>query len=235
MNPKKRLTLRAGLLALPMTVVMTTAVMAGGPLVMPGLDFSGDPPRVLDPPPKPKQVISAVTPGQPDPFIAGGVGVGKDVALYHTSGIGPAALNTTAAAGTPERYIDPAQFPDGVLPEGVTLTEAQAMNVFARIEDNLEAQGLGMEDVITLRVFTDAPPGAERLDFAGLNRGYRQFFANVNLQTGELIPQSVGTAAPKAPLVENAVRPSRTALEVANLPVLGWLVEVEAVARYPSR
>ncbi len=67
------------------------------------------------------------------------------------------------------------------------------------------------------------------------NRAYRQDFANVNLQTGDVIPQPLGTAAPAAPLVENAVRPSRPALEVADLPVVGWLVEVEAVAKYPSR
>jgi enamine deaminase RidA (YjgF/YER057c/UK114 family) len=33
-------------------------------------------------------------------------------------------------------------------------------------------------------------------------------------------------------VVVNPVRPSRTAIEVASLPGPGWLVEIEAVARY---
>lgn len=229
----KRTSLRAVLLAVPIAALMTTAVTAG-PDVVPGLDFSKSPPKEAEPPPKRSQVISAVPPGEADPFIAGGVGIGRDVDLYNSSGTGPGALNTAAPAGTPERYIDPAQFPGGTLPPGVTVTEAQALNAFARITENLRAQGLSVRDVITLRIYTDAPPGADRLDFAGLNRAYRQYFANVDLETGAVIKQPTGTGVPKRPRVVNAVRPSRTALEVANLPSLGWLVEVEAVARYPK-
>ena len=65
--------------------------------------------------------------------------------------------------------------------------------------------------MITLRVFLDNPPGAPTMDFAGFNRAYRQFFANVNLHTGAVIPQRRGTADPAPPLVVNPVRPSRTA------------------------
>lgn len=233
MYSKKRIILPAVLLALPIAAVLTAGVVAGGSSVVPGLDFSKDPPREAYPPPKKRQVISAVPPGEADPFIAAGVGVGRDVDLYNSSGTGPGGLNTSAPSGSPERFIDTEQFPGGSLPEGVTITEAQALNVFARIEDNLEAQGLSVRDVITLRIYTDAPPGAERLDFAGLNRAYRQYFANVDLETGEVIAQPTGTGTPTEPRERNVVRPSRTALEVANLPVPGWLVEVEAVARYP--
>lgn len=232
MHQKRRLTVRATLLAVPLAAVMATGVVAAGPGAVPGLDFTDDPPRAATPPPKGKEVISAVPAGVADPFIAGGVGVGRDVAMYFSSGIGPAARNTAAPAGTPERYIDTEQFPGGVLPPGVTLTEAQALNVLARIQENLHAQGLSVRDVMSLRIFTDAPPGAERLDFSGLNRAYRQYFANVNLVTGATIPQPTGSGAPAAPRIVNAVRPSRTALEVANLPVAGWLVEIEAVASY---
>jgi enamine deaminase RidA (YjgF/YER057c/UK114 family) len=121
-----------------------------------------------------------------------------------------------------------------VLSPGVTITEAQAMNALARIQDNLASVGLTMRDVLTLRVFMDNAPGAPTMDFAGFNRGYRQFFANVNLHTGAVIPQRRGTGEPAPPLVINPVRPSRTALEVAGLPVAGWLVEIEAVAKRPS-
>lgn len=231
---RTRTTVRALLLALPIAALMTAGV-AANPDILPGLDFSKDPPEEAEPPPKRNQVISAVPADTADPFIANGVGVGRGVDLYSSSGTGPGGLNTAAPTGTPERYIDPAQFPDGELPDGVTITEAQALNAFQRIAENLRAQGLSVRDVITLRLYTDAPPGAERLDFAGLNRAYRQYFANVDLETGEAIAQPTGTAAPRRPRVVNAVRPSRTALEVANLPVQGWLVEVEAVARYPAR
>ena len=81
----------------------------------------------------------------------------------------------------------------------------------------------------------DNAPGAPTMDFAGFNRAYRQFFANVNLHTGAVLPQRRGTGEPAPPLVVNPVRPSRTALEVAGLPVAGWLVEIEAVAKRPVR
>ena len=68
-----------------------------------------------------------------------------------------------------------------------------------------------MRDVITLRVFLDNAPGAPTMDFAGFNRAYRQFFANVNLHTGSGLPSRRGTGAPAPPLVVNPVRPSRTA------------------------
>ena len=136
--------------------------------------------------------------------------------------------------GSPERFIDPAHFPGGVLTAGVTITEAQAMNALARIQDNLATVGLTMRDVITLRVFLDNAPGAPAMDVNGFNRAYRQFFANVNLHTGATLLQPRGTGTPAAPLIVNPVRPSRTVVEVASLPIPPWLVEVEAVAKRPA-
>lgn len=106
--------------------------------------------------------------------------------------------------------------------------------MLARIRENLEARGLSLDNVVTMRVFLDNVPGTDRADYAGWNRAYRQFFANTNLDTGdtELVP--LGTAAPAAPLIRNAARPSRFALEVASLPVAGWLVEVEVDAVFPA-
>lgn len=106
------------------------------------------------------------------------------------------------------------------------------MNALGRIQANLADAGLGLRDVITLRVYLDNAPGQERMDFAGFNGAYRRFFANVNLQTGEAVLQRRGTGEPAPPVLVNPVRPSRTALEVASLPVAGWLVEIEAVARF---
>ena len=224
---------RVVVLACAFVLVFACGVVASQRLA-PGWDFSKFPPRQASPPTKSDQAIHNVDVSVPDPFIANGVSVGDDVELYYSSGIGPAPLNTAAPVGTPERFIDPGHFPAGALSAGVTITEAQGMNALARIQDNLASVGLTMRDVLTLRVFMDNAPGAPTMDFAGFNRAYRQFFANVNLHTGAVIPQRRGTADPAPPLVVNPVRPSRTALEVAGLPVAGWLVEIEAVAKRPS-
>ncbi len=168
----------------------------------------------------------------PNPLIASGVGIGRNVAIYKTSGLGPAGTNLAAAPGTPERFIDPTQFPGGELHGGVTLTEAQGMHVLSLIEENLAGVGLGLDDVITMRVFLDNAPGADVADYAGWNRAYRQFFANTDRVTGRAVPVPMGTSAPKRPLVVNPARPSRFTLEVASLPVQGWLVEVEVDAAY---
>ncbi|WP_433272993.1 Rid family hydrolase [Pseudonocardia xinjiangensis] len=186
--------------------------------------------------PAPPEVVSqaVLEPGQDNPMIAQGVALGAGAALYKTSGLGPTQLNAAAADGTPESFIDTDQFTGGTLPAGVTITEAQGMNVLRNIRENLEAQGLTLENVTTMRVFLDNAPGSDRADYAGWNRAYRQFFANTNLASGdtELVP--LGTAAPAAPLVRNPARPSRFALEVQSLPVAGWLVEVEVDAVFPA-
>ncbi|MGC0365759.1 enamine deaminase RidA (YjgF/YER057c/UK114 family) [Rhodococcus sp. 27YEA15] len=177
-----------------------------------------------------KSVLEA---GQANPMIAQGVSIGSNAAIYKTSGIGPTASNKAAPEGSPESYIG-GRFAGGVLPAGVTVTEAQGLNVLEKIRDNLEAQGLTLEDVVTMRVFLDNAPGSDKADYAGWNRAYRQFFANTNLDTGdtELVP--LGTAEPGAPIERNSARPTRFALEVAGLPVPGWLVEVEVDAVYPA-
>lgn len=211
-------------------LVTAGAALGQGVRLAPGWDFGGDTPRQAAPPPKPDQVIANLPTDQATPLIANGVSVGKHVELYFSSGIGPAARNTGAPAGSPERYLDPAQLPGG-LTGGVTITEAQGLNALARIKENLESVGLGVGDVISMRVFLDNPPGAGAADFNGWNRAYRQFFANTNLTTGETLAVPLGSGTPGPPMVVNAVRPSRTALEVGSLPVAGWLVEIEVVAQ----
>lgn len=163
-------------------------------------------------------------------MIAQGVEIDGAATVYKTSGLGPSALNEDAPEGSPESYIDTDQFSGGTLPDGVTVTEAQGIGVLKKIRDNLEDQGYSLEDVVTMRVFLDNAPGADVADFAGWNRAYRQFFANTNLDTDETELVPMGTAEPAAPIERNSARPSRFALEVATLPVQGWLVEVEVDA-----
>lgn len=177
----------------------------------------------------------------PDPFLANGVGTGKDVAVYTASGTGPAALNPLAPAGTPARYIDyavlaqihPTFTPSdadkaaGLLPAGVTITEAQGLNAMARVRENLESAGLSLRNLTFMRIYVDNVPPAATADYAGWNRAYRKFVANVDRATGDPLPAY-------APVVyENPTRPARSNVEVATLPVTGWLVEIEVIAAYP--
>ncbi|WP_395107028.1 Rid family hydrolase [Actinomadura sp. SCN-SB] len=180
-------------------------------------------------PPKPTEVRPALPAGQSNPSIAEGVAVGSAVATYTASGIGPTAANPSAPAGAPERYVD---FPGGTLPPGVTLTEAQAINALKAIGENLKAQGLTHRDVISMRAYLSNPPGADVADFAGWNRAYRQFYANTDLVTGKVVDVPLGSAPPAKPMLVNPARPARVTIEIENLPVNGWLVEVEVVAAF---
>ncbi|MFD4183102.1 Rid family hydrolase [Rhodococcus sp. NPDC058514] len=177
---------------------------------------------------------SVLEPGEANPMIAQGVTIAGGSAVYKTSGLGPSAMNKAAPEGSPESYIDTAQFSGGALPPGVSVTEAQGIGVLKKIRENLEAQGLTLGDVTTMRVFLDNAPGTDRADYAGWNRAYRQFFANTNLDTGDTELVAMGTGEPAAPLERNGARPTRFALEVGSLPVPGWLVEVEVDAVYPA-
>ncbi|WP_063736553.1 Rid family hydrolase [Streptomyces sp. RTd22] len=179
-----------------------------------------------------KEVRVMLPEAQSDPAIATGVATGGEVAIYQSSGLGPTALTPSAPAGSPELYTDPALTHGAT---GVTVTEAQALVVLRNIKTNLKAAGLTLADVITMKCYLMKPPGAETADYAGWNRAYRQYFANIDLTSKEVVPVPMGTSAPKAPLVANKARPARATMEVASLAVKGWMVEVEVTAAYKAR
>ncbi len=88
--------------------------------------------------------------------------------------------------------------------------EQQTVNTFSRFKETLESQGWSMSDIVQVRAFAVA--GEDGLDFAGFNAGYAQFF---------------GTE-------ENPHKPVRSFVEIADLVVDGWLVEIEIrAARMP--
>ncbi|MCG8413663.1 MAG: Rid family hydrolase [Pseudomonadales bacterium] len=88
--------------------------------------------------------------------------------------------------------------------------EQQTVNTFSRFKETLESQGWSMGDIVQVRAFAVA--GEDGLDFAGFNAGYAQFF---------------GTD-------ENPNKPVRSFVEIADLVVDGWLVEIEIrAARMP--
>lgn len=89
--------------------------------------------------------------------------------------------------------------------------EQQTVNTFSRFKETLEAQGWSMSDIVQVRAFAVAGP--DGLDFAGFNAGYAQFF---------------GTA-------DNPEKPVRSFVEINDLVVDGWLVEIEIrAARMPD-
>lgn len=88
----------------------------------------------------------------------------------------------------------------------------QTINTFERFKQTLESQGWSMADIVQVRAFAVAGDDGE-LDFAGFNEGYAQFF---------------GTA-------DNPNKPVRSFVEIADLVVDGWLVEIEIrAARMPD-
>lgn len=122
------------------------------------------------------------------------VSVPASASLIFISGTLPDVANPDAPAGTPAAYGN---------------TEVQTVSVFNKLRSILRQQDLDLGDIVQLRVFllgTEETGG--RLDFAGLQAGYTQFF---------------GTEA-------QPNKPARTALQVAGLPLPGALIEVEAVA-----
>ena len=131
--------------------------------------------------------------GVPDFPISASVEVPAGSRLVYVSGTVPEAIDASAPQGSVQRYGD---------------TAAQTRSVLRRIEAQLREHGLGLGDVVMMRVFLVAPPGQEAMDFAGMMSAYREFF---------------GTEA-------QPNRPARSTMEVAGLVDPGWLVEIEVTA-----
>ena len=125
--------------------------------------------------------------------ISTSVSVPADSRLVYISGTVPDAIDPNAVEGSGARFGD---------------TEAQTRSVLRKVEASLKEQGLGLGDVVMMRVFLVAPPGQQQMDFAGMMRGYRAYF---------------GT--PSQPN-----KPARSTMQVAGLVDPGWLVEIEVTA-----
>lgn len=88
-------------------------------------------------------------------------------------------------------------------------TQSQADNAFTKIQTLLKEQGLGMGDIVMMRVYMAADPAMDnKLDFAGMNTAYAKFF---------------GTP-------EQPNKPARSTVQVAALVAAGALLEVEVQA-----
>ena len=133
--------------------------------------------------------IQPTTPGG----IASGVWVGD---MFHLSGQLPTPVTPAdTGKGTAAVYGN---------------TQAQAETVFSKIAGLLQEQGLGMGDVVMMRVFMVPPDPATgaKADFAGMNAAYNKFF---------------GTA-------DQPNKPARSTVQVAALVAAGAYLEVEVQA-----
>lgn len=135
----------------------------------------------------PKRIVADGSP------IATTVSVPANARIVYVSGTVPDAVDKAAPEGSLTRFGD---------------TETQTRSVLAKLEAALKAQGLGLGDVVMMRVFLVAPQGQRQMDFAGMMRAYRERF---------------GTAA-------QPNKPARSTMQVAGLVDPGWLVEIEATA-----
>ena len=118
----------------------------------------------------------------------------------------PAGTETLMLSGQLPSPIDPAKR-DGIEAYGDTRT--QTVSTFRRIEASLRKLGYTMSDVVKLTVFLVGDPKLNgRMDFAGFNAGYREFF---------------GTK-------ENPNLVARSTVQVAGLVSPNFLVEIEATA-----
>jgi enamine deaminase RidA (YjgF/YER057c/UK114 family) len=126
--------------------------------------------------------------------ISSAVTVKAGVDTYFLSGALAPVINKDAPKGSVAAFGD---------------TETQTVGALNAIKGTLARLGLTMGDVVKMTVFLVGDPAKEnKMDFAGMMVGYKQFF---------------GTA-------EQPNKPSRSAVQVTALAAPGALVEIEVIA-----
>jgi enamine deaminase RidA (YjgF/YER057c/UK114 family) len=171
-------------------------LLVAGPTVAPGQE----PTPAATPTPAPiPEAITFMPAAAANSPISAAVAVPAGQTLLLTSGTVPPVADEKAPAGSPDRFGD---------------TKTQAIGALRNIESQLKKAGLGLKDVIYLRVYITADKTKGwHFDYPGWFEAYGQFF---------------GTA-------ENPVKPARSTVGVASLVNPDWLVEIEAVAAYPNK
>lgn len=128
-------------------------------------------------------------------------------AIILSGAIVPAGAEIFSLSGQLASPTDPSKPVTG--PESFGDTKTQTISIFNKIKAILEKQGYKMSDVFKLTVFVAAAPdNGGKMDFAGFNEGYKQFF---------------GTA-------ENPNLVARSTVQVAALAGPNFLIEIEATA-----
>ena len=120
--------------------------------------------------------------------------VPQNAEIFHLSGQLASPIDASKPATSVEAFGD---------------TKTQTISIMNKIKTILAAQGYAMSDVFKMTVFVTAAPGMDgKMDFAGFNAGYRQFF---------------GTP-------ENPNKVARSTVQVAALAGPNFLIEIEATA-----
>ena len=140
----------------------------------------------------------------PPSIILQSVTVPAGSTMLYLSGQVPLPIDTTLRTPTDQRTA--ADYGD---------TKTQTISTLHKVRRILESRGYTMRDVIKMTVYLVGDPKlGGRMDFAGMNEAFRQFFGSA----------------------DNPDTVARTTVQVAALAGPGLLVEIEAVAaRAPSR
>ncbi len=87
-------------------------------------------------------------------------------------------------------------------------TKTQTISTLTKIKAILESKGYTMADLVKLTLFVAADPKTGKMDFAGANEGFKQFFNTT----------------------DNPTTVARSAFQVAALAGPYYLIEIEAIA-----
>jgi enamine deaminase RidA (YjgF/YER057c/UK114 family) len=141
-----------------------------------------------------QKVVRLPLPDGNDFPISSAVTVKAGVDTYFLSGALAPVINKDAPKGSVAAYGD---------------TETQTVGALTSIKTTLARLGLSMGDVVKMTIFLVGDPAKDnKMDFAGMMAGYKQFFATADQPN----------------------KPSRSAVQVAALAAPGALVEIEVVA-----
>jgi len=141
-----------------------------------------------------QKVVRLPLPDGNDFPISSAVTVKAGVDTYFLSGALAPVISKDAPKGSVAAYGD---------------TETQTVGALNSIKTTLARLGLTMGDVVKMTIFLVGDPSKDnKMDFAGMMAGYKQFFATA----------------------EQPNKPSRSAFQVAALAAPGALVEIEVIA-----
>ena len=136
--------------------------------------------------------ITRIKSANPNALILDGAKVAAGSELYYLSGQLAAPIDP-AKTSSVDDYGD---------------TKTQTLSVLKKIKTQLEANGYTMADIFKLTLFVAADPKTGKMDFAGANAGFKEFFNT---------PENPNTVA-------------RSTFQVANLAGPNYLIEIEAIA-----
>ena len=124
----------------------------------------------------------------------------------------PPGYGTVCISGMTAGVSDPSAPRGSVAAYGSTAVQTES--ALRRIQAALQAQGLDLGDVVSMRVYLVGDPNKDgQMDFAGMTAAFSQHFGT---------PQQPN-------------RPVRTTVQVSGLVAPGLLVEIETTAAKPPK